>query len=104
MYKDSKENYDTLYECGVSFDIDETPESVFGTASNLLGDGSFAIYYSQKKEGEECYETHYGLIDEERKININMSKIPSPNKVEEYKRIMRGLSSSLTDDIINAII
>lgn len=75
LLNDAKKGYDSLYECGISLDAqrdpEKTPESIFGAASNKLGDGSFSVYYVSKKDGGEGEETHYGMMDEERKININ---------------------------------
>ena len=101
----SKDNnpYDNLYQCGVSFGSEENPEIVFGPELNKLGEGAFSIYYARKKEFELTAEKYYGMMDEERKININIEKT-APGNVAEYRKVLGSLSASLTDDIINAMI
>jgi general secretion pathway protein K len=57
--------YDTIRECGITLSPDKKLEDVF---TEKLGEGSFTISYS---EGGRSY---YGLLDEERKININKAE------------------------------
>lgn len=95
--------YDTLYECGISLKTEETLKDIFGTEFNKLGSGSFSVYYAQEKGyGQDSY-LRYGMMDEERKMNINIAKF-SPGNINEFKRILGGLSSGLTIEIINAMI
>lgn len=104
LSRDINEKYDTLYECGISLKNEETPETIFGAESNKLGSGSFSVHYTRKKEdeeGEESEEIQYGMIDEERKINIKLSNL---EKMANYKEVLKRLSSNFTEDIINAII
>ncbi|MFH1655812.1 MAG: hypothetical protein ABH954_04300 [Candidatus Omnitrophota bacterium] len=62
-----KKDYDNLYECGISLDDEETLEDVLKDVS--IGDGFYSVGY--EKEGTFVY----GLIDEERKINLNTVKM-----------------------------
>lgn len=95
--------YDSLYECGTIFVAEESPENVFGAASNILPEGEFSIYYLRKKEYEGTAERCYGMMDEERKININIEKT-APGNVAEYKRMLSRMSPFFTDEVINAMI
>ena len=122
--KDSRTMNDTLYECGIKFEGENTPETIFGDEFNELGNGSFSVRYTALKkvesveaeEGEEGYEVVmrptevYGVEDEERKININMSKLTQGNKAE-YRKIMErllpdpdGEEAFTRSDVIDAII
>ena len=100
-----KNEYDSLYECGIMIedikDIEQTPENIFGAESNKLGNGTFSVHYTRKKEDEEGENIQYGMIDEERKINIKLSNL---EKLTNYKEILKRLSPGLTEEIINAII
>lgn len=123
--KDSKAQDVTLYECGIKYkDEDgETPETVFGDEYNELGNGSFSVHYTamrevrlETEEGEDGYEIGarptrvYGARDEERKININMSKLTAGNKTEYTKILDRllpdpeGEEALTRSDVVNAII
>lgn len=84
--------YDTLYECGISLGAEETPENVFGAEFN-------EVKFNEWPVG--TFSVH--VRDEERKINLNVN-IATNNNRAEFKRIMKGLSSNLTDEIINAVI
>jgi len=57
--------YDSIRECGITLSPNKNPEDVF---IEKLGEGSFTISYNE--EGRNCY----GLMDEERKININKAE------------------------------
>jgi type II secretory pathway component PulK len=100
LTEDRKTKYDTLYECGIALGDEETPEGIFGDKANKLGSGSFSVHYGGAKKT-------YGLIDEERKININIKSM----KVKDYRNIMRrllpepeGEELSARDDLITAIL
>jgi len=56
-------DYDTLYECGISLDEEETLEGVFKDIA--VGDGFCSVGLEEKRNFS------YGFIDEERKINLN---------------------------------
>jgi len=94
--------YDTIYECGITLvpESEETPETIFGAESNKLGRGSFSVYYIRKEEPGENEAMQYGMMDEERKIDVKLSSF---EKMADYKKILQRLSPSLTDDIIDAI-
>lgn len=55
-------DYDTIRECGMTIPVGKESEDIF---KGRLGDGSFAISYDE--EGKNLP----GMIDEERKINVN---------------------------------
>ncbi|MFC1624075.1 general secretion pathway protein GspK [Candidatus Omnitrophota bacterium] len=102
-----KNSYDTLYECGIMLDVEKTPESIFSAEFNRLGNGLFSVHHAHKKEYEEGEDLYYGMMDEERKININMDKIPHGDNTAEFRRILNALFSNFTEDsidIVNAII
>jgi len=63
--QDDTNDYDTLYECGIRLDEEETLENVFKDVT--VGDGFYSIGYEEKSFA-------YGLIDEGRKINLNAIK------------------------------
>lgn len=98
LLRDKPAPYDNLYTCGVTFAEGENPERVFGGETNKLDGGSFSIYYDTKGGGKQ-----YGLMDEERRININVAG-NKPADVAEFKRMMKSLSSNLTDETVNAIL
>ncbi len=60
-------NYDTLYQCGISLADGQIPEDIF--KDKPLGEGSYSIKYDREIGGKS--QKVYGLMDEERKININ---------------------------------
>jgi general secretion pathway protein K len=62
LSKDGSAEYDTIRECGITVPIDKELEGIF---TEKLGDGGFEVSYIE--EGL----VHYGMADEERKININ---------------------------------
>lgn len=57
---------DTMYSCGITFSDNEIPNEVFENIS--LGDGYFAVSYILSDEENTI---HYGLRDEDSKINLN---------------------------------
>ena len=62
LLKDTNTEYDTMRECGVTVPIDKENKDIF---TEKLVDGEFEVSYTE--EGL----VHYGMADEERKININ---------------------------------
>ena len=102
MNDSDAKDYDTLYKCGVAFSSDETPVTLFSAEKNMLGDGSFSVHYMRKREIGLGEEPAYGMMDEDRKIDIRISKY-APNNLGEYRRIMKNLSPSMTVDRINSI-
>ena len=63
---DKEERVDTLSQCGISFD-EESVESAETLFKNIpLGNGSFSVSY-KAENGQPIY----GVLDEERKINLN---------------------------------
>lgn len=59
--------YDTLYQCGISLSGDQVPEDIF--KEKPLGEGFYDVSYGINNP--EKPKQIYGLIDEERKINLN---------------------------------
>lgn len=67
-----------------------------------VGDGLFSVYYSVDRPGVERPpsggDIRYGLVDEERKININLVK-----SQEVLRRLFKG-AGSLSDDEAAALV
>ncbi|MCK4463734.1 MAG: general secretion pathway protein GspK [Candidatus Omnitrophica bacterium] len=103
LLNDGHPNYDTLHECGIALKDEETTKSIFNVKFDELGNETFSVYYTYKKEDEEGKKTEdiqYGMIDEERKIDIKLTNLL---KMKDYKNILKRLSPNFTDEIINAI-
>lgn len=68
----SSNAYDSIYECGITLSSEEKnePDKHKAIFDASLGEGSFAVGY---KEGDAAYP---GMMDEERKININTAQAP----------------------------
>ena len=62
LSKNTNAQYDTIRECGITVPIDK---EIMGIFTEKLADGAFEVSYTE--EGL----IHYGMMDEERKININ---------------------------------
>ena len=62
-------NYDTIYECGVVLNDGEVLEDIFKDI--LVGDGYLTIKYQSQVDAEGNPRQLYGMLDEERKVNIN---------------------------------
>lgn len=96
--KDSSQ-LDSLYQCAVKLDQDESIESVFKEVA--LGEGSFSMSYSSEdKDGKK--KEFWGFVDEERKININAVTIN--NEVITRLLIALGIESNVAQSITNAIL
>ena len=86
---DQNKNLDTLNQCGVTFDRDlrVNPEILFKDIP--LGEGNFSIAYG----GEEG-KLIYGVVDEDRKININKlmrEKIAGGGPDEKFRKVVENL-------------
>ncbi len=90
--------YDRLYECGISLEGKE-PRDIF---KEELGPGNFSVHY-QRGDDFEGSSFQYGIVDEERKININFSKFGTGDR-NEFKQVLARLSPELTEEVVNAII
>ncbi|VAX36082.1 hypothetical protein MNBD_UNCLBAC01-980 [hydrothermal vent metagenome] len=94
---------DTLYQCGIVLENDESTKSIFKHIE--LDGGYFDISYRSSKilqegEGESVF---FGIIDEERKININaISKKNS--SVIKHLIILLGFEESLADTIAASLV
>jgi general secretion pathway protein K len=62
LSKDSSAQYDTMRECGITVPVNKDIPGIF---TEKLSDGDFEVSY------KEAGSTYYGMMDEERKININ---------------------------------
>lgn len=60
---------DTLYYCAIPANEERPPQDLF--QEKTFGEGSFHIRYQQKGLEGEDFRTYAGMMDEERKININ---------------------------------
>lgn len=96
-------DYDSLFECGLvlPFDGKKTPQDIFGPENNIFDGVKASIFYGLVYNGRE--KKHFSMIDEERKININMP-IDTQMQRDEYKRVLMGLSENISEHIVNAII
>ncbi len=57
-------DFDSLYECGISLEVNQTPQDLFKDLE--FGEGSFSVSYISPEN-----KIIYGLEDEERRINLN---------------------------------
>ena len=89
LSKDSIPDYDTIRECGITVPIDKDIRSIF---TEKLADGAFEVSYTE--EGL----VRYGMMDEERKININ--KIPE--KIPQI--VLETLLGKGNEDVAASII
>lgn len=94
--------YDSLYQCGFTLSGQEVPKDLFGNDPEQLEKGDFSVHYTYQDIADQKYLI-YGPLDEERKVNINLSKT-APAVKSEYVRILKGLSPLMTEDVISAII
>jgi len=92
---------DTMYMCGILFDGQETPESVFGSEENSYAGGNFSVHYIQEEGIQDDVKQYFGILDEDRKININKYFSADPL---EFGRVLKGLSTDISDLIISAIV
>ncbi len=90
--KDTIDSYDALK------DLWSNNEEVFKEVE--VGDGMFSIKYRLNESGKE-EEFRYGLIDEERKININRANLPL---LKRFFELAAGTSSQDAGNIASAII
>lgn len=67
--KDKEQKADTLYQCAVFFDGDESPQSVFENIA--VGEAKVDIGYWAELSGAGA-RFYYGLEDERGRININL--------------------------------
>jgi general secretion pathway protein K len=96
LSKDTSTEYDTIRECGIVLPtIIDLPsargplEAIFGFYKNNLGEGRFEVSYDE--EGKH----YYGMMDEERKININKA---------EYKVLYQLLLGKEPENLAASII
>lgn len=68
------EDCDTIRECGIvvpaNIGLSSTEDPLKGIFTENLGDGAFVVSY------EEEGKNYYGMMDEDRKININRARQP----------------------------
>lgn len=100
VLKSDNDPYDWLYQCGITLNIvkEETPEKIF---SNIkLGEGSFSVGYSDGGAKKA------GMLDEERKININTIGKAGTSQTVIPKEALEDLLSDYSDkkDITAAIL
>jgi len=90
--EDDENKIDTLYECGISFEKKEEDvlKAMFGEESNKLKRGAFSVHYEVEvesgDEGEITTKRMYGLVDEERKLNINIRKLTQNESITKETR------------------
>ncbi len=86
LSKDTNAEYDTIRECGITLPADK---EIMGIFTEKLADGAFEVGYTE--EGL----IHYGMMDEERKININKA---------EYKVLYQLLLGKEPENLAASII
>ena len=91
--KEDLTNYDTLTDAW------SNNSRLFQKIS--VSDGYFNICYDYLDEKTEHWETRYGLIDEERKININQADI---SVLERFFRIVLGWDEMEAQDLAASIV
>jgi hypothetical protein len=101
MENDTNE-VDTLRECGVLFGAGDTPEKTFGPDTNKLEGGAFSVHYRIRTGGGQP-ATLYGMVDEERKVDLSIQAIMKCGTAE-YKKTLKRLSALVTDDVADAIV
>ena len=65
------------------------------------GDGSFSVFYDIKKYPSSLYETKYGFIDEESKINLNSA---SEQVLTKLFQVALGLDEAGSNRLANQVI
>ena len=92
---------DTLYECGIQLKDTETLKSLFHEEGGLWEGSSFTVSYPFKNlDGK--WSIIYGMMDEDRKININLDHKTGATFMD-LKKILMRLSPRLNEEIINSI-
>ena len=86
LLKYANTGYDTIRECGITVPADK---ELIGIFTEKFGDGGFEVSYTE--EGS----VHYGMMDEERKININKA---------EYKVLYQLLLGKEPENLAASII
>ncbi|MDP8265242.1 MAG: type II secretion system protein GspK [Candidatus Aceula lacicola] len=92
---------DILYQCGISFDEEQTSESVFKDIP--LKDGIFDVRYNIYDASNNQNDICYGFQDEERRINLNA--LNSQNyKVLSYLLVFLGVENIAADEIASSVV
>ena len=91
--------YDTLYSCGISLDEEEKPEDIFKEIP--LGQGHYSLSYKRDNQGDSILL--YGLIDEERKINLNAINMQSYKVLEKLLELFE-VESELAKTIASSVV
>ncbi len=100
MINPGTKDYDTLYECGISLAEGQTPEDLFKDIP--FGEGGYSVSY--ERETPEGSSRVYGLIDEERKINLNAINAQNQLVIEKLLELLevesqtaKTIASSVVD-------
>ena len=100
--KNKPNGYDSIYACGIPFDTEETSDKIFSAFFNKLKTGEFEVYYtSAQRDDEGNALRYYGMVDEQRKLNIKLSFFPD---AIQYKETLRSLFPNLGDIVIDNMI
>lgn len=98
-------SFDSLYQCAVTLDQNDSLEKIFKNIP--LEEGYFCISYKIKNlgSGHEPNQTKewYGLIDEERKINLN-SLTPENYLILRRLLVNLGVDDSLSRTIAASVV
>lgn len=88
--------FDNLYYCAVPNNPDVLFESLF--KRNKIGSGYFSVQYEIHDQLEVKPEQYYGLVDEDRKINLNSLKLNTSRVLKEFL-VLKGLDNEIANTV-----
>ncbi len=99
-YKDdTTKQFDTLYQCGIRLG-DKTPQELLGDIP--VGEGLMDIGYTADLDGTGA-QFHYGLRDEESKININALTLETRDVLGQLI-VMAGFDETQAGTIVFSVL
>ncbi|MFH1360894.1 MAG: hypothetical protein ABIJ41_07705 [Candidatus Omnitrophota bacterium] len=78
--------FDTLYQCAVTLQENQTMDELFKDIP--LGEGSFSVYFTVQDQDAKDMLIHYGLRDEDSKININATTQQNHKVLRELIKLL----------------
>ncbi|HOW35221.1 MAG TPA: type II secretion system protein GspK [Candidatus Omnitrophota bacterium] len=103
--KDSEDSaaagLDTAYLCGITLEEGQVPEDIFKEVR--LGDGRFDVSFVTQDPLTGLKKTHYGLRDEEGRININALSRQNYNVLSSLISVL-GFEDVLAETIAMAAV
>ncbi len=96
LSKDTKPDYDSIYECGIALSGEDDPDKIFMNVElSESAEGSFSVSYKEEDPASPGKMLDYpGMMDEERKININTAP---KEALEKLPGITDEIASSIMD-------